>query len=373
MSDLEAAGALTLASLAASEIEGDKTSPQASAAHVANCANCQAPLGGAFCQVCGQSAHIHRSLLHLAEEVVHGILHFDAKGLKTIPLLVAFPGRLTRRYIDGQRKNYVSPLALFLFMVFLSFFAASFGGGQHLTRDANLASLGKQVDTARLRVERNELKLDEARKADAGVADVEKALAVSRKLLHEAEQRLQYAVSPEKVSSKETEEVILKAPGWVDKTIFRIVSSPANPDAVFPELEKTVRHAAENPELAFYKLKNTAYKFSFLLIPISLPFLWLMFFWKRGVTMYDHAVFVLYSLCFMSLLFVVLIPLSILDLGWLIGLLVCLAPPIHMFLQLRDTYSLSKWGALWRTCVLLLVASIVLCVFIMLVLMMSMR
>jgi len=84
-------------------------------------------------------------------------------------------------------------------------------------------------------------------------------------------------------------------------------------------------------------------------------------------------VFVLYSLCFMSLLFVVLIPLSILNLGWLIGLLVCLAPPIHMFLQLRGTYGLSKWGALWRTGTLLLVASIVLCVFILLVLMMSMR
>lgn len=371
--DLEAVGALALAGLAAGEIEGDKAPQPASAAHAVNCANCQAPLGGAFCQACGQSAHIHRSLLHLAEEVVHGILHFDAKGLKTIPLLVAFPGRLTRRYIDGQRKNYVSPLALFLFMVFLSFFVASFGGGQHLTRDANIASLGKRVDGAKLRVERNELKLDEARKADAGVADVEKALAVSRKLHHEAEQRLLYAMSPEKANTKETEEVVLREPGWGDKTIARIVSSPPNPNATFPELEKTVRHAAENPELAFYKLKNTTYKFSFLLIPISLPFLWLMFFWKRGVTMYDHAVFVLYSLCFMSLLFVVLIPLSILGQGWLIGLLVCVAPPLHMFLQLRGTYGLSKWGALWRTCMLLVMASIVLCVFMVLVLMMSVR
>jgi hypothetical protein len=132
-----------------------------------------------------------------------------------------------------------------------------------------------------------------------------------------------------------------------------------------------LRHAAANPELALYKLKNTTYKFSFLLIPISLPFVWLMFFWKRGVTMYDHAVFVLYSLCFMSLLFVVMIPLSKIGLGWLAGLLVCLAPPLHMFLQLRGTYGLGTWGALWRTCVLLFVANIVLCLFVVLVLMMS--
>lgn len=99
--------------------------------------------------------------------------------------------------------------------------------------------------------------------------------------------------------------------------------------------------------------------------------MWLMFFWKPGVRMYDHAVFVLYSLCFMSLLFTVLIPLSVLDQGWLIGLLICVAPPLHMFLQLRGTYTLGIWGALWRTCMLMMVATIVLCVFFLLVLMVS--
>jgi hypothetical protein len=110
-----------------------------------------------------------------------------------------------------------------------------------------------------------------------------------------------------------------------------------------------------------------------LLIPISLPFVWLMFFWKRGVTMYDHAVFVLYSLCFMSLLFAVMVPLSKLNLDWLVVLLLFFAPPLHMFVQLRGTYSLGKWGALWRTFMLLVVANIVICVFIALVLMMSVR
>jgi hypothetical protein len=73
------------------------------------------------------------------------------------------------------------------------------------------------------------------------------------------------------------------------------------------------------------------------------------------------------------LLFVVLIPLSKIGLGWLVGLLAILAPPVHMFVQLRDTYGLGKWGALWRTGMLLLVANIVLGVFIVLVLMMSVR
>ncbi len=160
---------------------------------------------------------------------------------------------------------------------------------------------------------------------------------------------------------------------WTGKFAEKVASSKPNPDAAFPELEKALRHAAENPELALYKLKNTTYKFSFLLIPISLPFVWLMFFWKRGVTMYDHAVFVLYSLCFMSLLFVALVPLSKIGLNWLIGWLVFLAPPLHMFVHLRGTYGLSKWGALWRTCMLLFVAVFVISIFVALVLVMSVR
>src|SRR3954464_897115 len=115
--EFEAVGAFATAGLAARVLDGGR---DFGAAVHGMCANCGAQLNGAFCHVCGQSSHIHRSLLHLVEEVVHGILHFDTKGWKTFPLLVAFPGRLTRRYIDGQRKTYVSPLALFLFMVFLS-------------------------------------------------------------------------------------------------------------------------------------------------------------------------------------------------------------------------------------------------------------
>lgn len=40
-------------------------------------------------------------------------------------MLLAHPGELTRRYVDGQRTRYVSPLGSFLFMVFLMFFVAS--------------------------------------------------------------------------------------------------------------------------------------------------------------------------------------------------------------------------------------------------------
>src|SRR5579872_289402 len=121
--DLEQAGALATAGLAAAELEG--AAPVAGLHGGSACLNCGSPLSGRFCTSCGQPAHLHRSLLHLLEELLHSVLHFDAKGWRTLPLLAARPGLLTRRYIDGQRQRYVSPLALFLFNSFLMFFVFS--------------------------------------------------------------------------------------------------------------------------------------------------------------------------------------------------------------------------------------------------------
>jgi hypothetical protein len=46
-------------------------------------------------------------------------------------------------------------------------------------------------------------------------------------------------------------------------------------------------------------------------------------------------------------------------------------PPVHMFLQLRGAYGLSRFGALWRTCFLLLMTFIVLTMYALVVLALS--
>ena len=61
-------------------------------------------------------------LRHVIEEFAHGVFHVESKGWRTLPMLIVNPGRLTREYIHGRRARYIAPLALFLFMVFLTFF-----------------------------------------------------------------------------------------------------------------------------------------------------------------------------------------------------------------------------------------------------------
>ena len=60
---------------------------------------------------------------------ISGALNFEGKIFKTLPLLAWRPGNLTRRYIDGERARFVSPLALFLFSVFLLFATFQLAGG----------------------------------------------------------------------------------------------------------------------------------------------------------------------------------------------------------------------------------------------------
>src|SRR6266550_2585598 len=86
-----------------------------------SCLNCGTPLTGPYCYQCGQHAHVHRTLSSFFHDFLHGVLHFEGKIWRTLPLLAWKPGELTRRYIDGQRASFVSPIALFLFCVFLMF------------------------------------------------------------------------------------------------------------------------------------------------------------------------------------------------------------------------------------------------------------
>jgi hypothetical protein len=92
---------------------------------------------------------------------------------------------------------------------------------------------------------------------------------------------------------------------------------------------------------------------------------WLIFAWRRQFGAYDHAVFVTYSLCFMSLLFVTIAALGQIPAtpGWLLFLATVLIPPVHLYKQLRGAYGLSRFSALWRTNTLLVFIVIILVLF----------
>jgi hypothetical protein len=300
--------------------------------HEGNCLNCGAPLAGPFCHECGQHAHVHRTIGAFFHDFLHGVLHFEGKIWRTLPLLIWKPGELTRRYIDGQRASFVSPIALFLFCVFLMFAIVE------LTSNTVHASAKAQADAAK------ELSKDQQKLA---ILQTQRATASGPVA----------ASLDEKISDLKGEMTALQAvkSGKIDPGTFKIQSEWLG------GLDESLGEAAKNPELLFYKIKTNAYKFSWALIPISVPFVWLLFPFSRRFRLYDHTVFVTYSLCFMMLLLaasslVGLISESVASLAWFL-------PPMHMYRQLRGAYGLSKRGAVWRTALLTVFAFIAISLF----------
>jgi hypothetical protein len=134
-------------------------------------------------------------------------------------------------------------------------------------------------------------------------------------------------------------------------------------DDLPPILRKPLEKAASNPSLFFYKVQTNAYKFSWALIPISVPFLWMLFLHRRRYreqfTAYDHLVFITYSMAFMSLALIAFVLLRTIGItsGW-VTFFFLLVPPVHMYRQLKGAYQLSRWSAAWRTFLLLNFASV---------------
>ena len=127
-------------------------------------------------------------------------------------------------------------------------------------------------------------------------------------------------------------------------------------------LSGPIEKAAKNPDLLFYKLRTNAYKFSWMLIPLSVPFVWLLFPFSRRFKFYDHTVFVTYSLSFMTLLVVTAVLIGLAGLPQVAGFAM-LIPPVHIYRQLKGSYGLSGWGALVRTILLCAFAALALGLF----------
>jgi len=348
--------------------------------HHAVCADCGAEVTGRFCSNCGQPAHVHRTLLHLGEELLHGVMHFDGRFWRTLPLLVINPGRLTREWVQGRRTRYVSPLAMFLFTLFVMFFALSFMPHP----EAGNSPLQAQIAEQRADVVKAERAMAEARvnaeKAEAAgkdaitsgaeqgitagvLATVEGAAIQEKARLARLEKELvegrkdgltpgswqaQMADIAQDVSDGDESNGVKATAGWSKAKVKK------------HSFIGTVAKKLKNPDLALYKFQQTTYKFAFLLVPLSIPFVALMFLWKRGFTLYDHGVFVLYSLTFMSLLLmaVVVVATTLKGAGGYAMGAASLIAPAHMFAQLRGAYSLRIFSALWRTFALLIFCNI---------------
>jgi len=284
------------------------------------CLNCGILLAGPFCSACGQKAHIHRSLRAFFQDFVQGLFNFEGKIWRTLPMLAWRPGEMTRRYIAGERARYVSPVALYLFTVFAMFAVLNFTGALNPDAESFKTDLQEEIAEDQAALAKLEAKRKDPATAKEDFAGLDRRIAKRKDDISDSQ----------KVVTGE-----IFAAGEVD---------PETPAWVRP----MVKNATENPELLSLKVQEAASKYSWLLIPISVPFLWMLFPFRRRYKLYDHTVFVTYSLSFMMML-VIAAGLLVAGGATAIAAFLFFVPPFHMYRHLKGAYELGRFSALVRT------------------------
>jgi hypothetical protein len=300
--------------------------------HEKRCLNCGTPLVGAYCSACGQKAHVHRSVRAFFQDFVQGLFNFEGKIWRTLPMLAWCPGDMTRRYIAGERARFISPVALYLFTVFAMFAVLNFTGALKPQGAKNIEwGLKTGIAEDQQAIAKLEAKRSAAVAAGKDVADIDTRIAKKKEDLADIQKALTTTGQP--LASAQAND---ETPSWIRPFI------------------KKVR---ENPDLVSMRVQDAASKYSWLLIPMSVPFMWLLFPFRRSYNTYDHTVFVTYSLSFMMLLVViggVLISVGLPS----IASLLFFVPPFHMYRHLKQTYQLGRFSAVMRTMALLTFAFI---------------
>ncbi|MCJ2180234.1 DUF3667 domain-containing protein [Novosphingobium album (ex Hu et al. 2023)] len=278
--------------------------------HERACLDCGTTLTGKHCQECGQKAHLHRTIGAFWHDLLHGVLHFDAKSWHTLKLLAWRPGELTRRYIDGERTKFISPIALFLFSIFLMFAVFQISG---VHSPADMGAPTRSTDAA---------------------------------AIHGSSGKETFVIG----EARDGTSLKVRKTGW-------------------PWIDKGLAKWHKNPGLMLYKLQSTSYKFSWCLILISIPFVWLLFAGNRRFNSYDHTVFITYSISFITVMMSVLAALYRIGLPpVIVGSIATISPPLHLYRHLRGTYGLTVVGTLWRLVALLLFIALIIALFLQFVL-----
>ncbi|WDI32260.1 DUF3667 domain-containing protein [Hyphococcus flavus] len=250
---------------------------------ISNCKNCGAKLTGEYCQSCGQRAdEPRRVVIGLVQDFLVDTLAIDGKLARTIWLLLSRPGRLARRYLDGQRVRYSPPFRLYLFasvFFFLAAFATFTPGGKKLASDLSAA-----IDGEDLTVSESVMAEMEAR--DPGAA------AELRELQREIEAETQQADADEETSESEENDngVSLRDTKWEDTNY----SGPEWLKPYVRQLYESAQFAMEDPRLFFAESRENLPRVMLLAPAVYALILLLLYVYRRKFYVYDHFVISLY-------------------------------------------------------------------------------
>jgi Protein of unknown function (DUF3667) len=322
------------------------------------CDNCGAIVPDRFCTTCGQLASdFHRPFWELISGSLADVFSLDGRLLRTLPMLMFRPGRLTRNYLDGQRARYVPPFRMFL-LASLVFFLTVFTLGDEFGWFD-----GWKIDP----MTQGSLSMNLTTPADRAVIEDMKAQLEDPGLDAKSRAVIEQAIDQNASGIPFAE--LLRPDGTIDRdALHALIRDQADETATPADIEMSYKAADqaatvyENQDRFGARLRQWAPRFSLLFLPVFSLLLTLLYVWQRKVYLYDHLIVGLHFQTFLYLLGTTLLLVAAsmpLTAGWLAGggFVIIFT---YLYRLLRVTYGSGRVLSVLRATILLFLGMILL-------------
>ena len=274
------------------------------------CRNCDQPMTGYFCGLCGQQDRdVRQTVLYFLRLFLRVVLDLDGRVYRTLFALLTRPGFLTSEFFAGRRVRYTHPLRLFL-VISIGFFLLI--SGINIIQSMRLAVAEAAINSSE-------------ESADDGSADGENARNMIR------------AALDENIGDK------IEFFGTLELPFLSPQMNQSLQVAVSHQLQTNLQDVVDNPrDFLVDSLENITLFLLFMMPILALiqQLLWIF----SGRYFVEHLVLILHNetfLVFMSLLSIILrfisdaaIPIlsPIADLAWICAMLWVVA---YLYLSLK--------------------------------------
>jgi hypothetical protein len=270
---------------------------------------------------------------------LNNYLLYDSKFFKSIIPLLAKPGFLANKFIEGKRLTYLHPAQLYLFVTFIFFFLFSFVSN----KQEEVLNKGFKKGTTEIVNEVKQLELDSVSRQEfqSSIKKTQKLTGIT------ADKDLDSIIN-----SKNLDTNNMLSFGFNKREIDSLLAIKAPKEVVFTAMGMEANSGWfvkiwYSQMLKFYEQKNVGTLIKsmidatpialFVLLPIFALFL-KVFYWKKGRYSY-HLVFTFYFFAFLFIVFnTLLIADFIVDVpGW-IDLIIMLSTFVYLLIAVKRFY-----------------------------------
>lgn len=268
------------------------------------CLNCNTPLSGRFCHVCGQeNIEPRESIWSIIAHFFNDITHFDGKFFKTVGLLIRKPGFLPLEFINGRRADYVHPIRLYIFtsaVFFLVFYAVWTPAIKNMIADDENSEFSREYGVPSREVTPGQIPSP----SDVILGPLDTIAAVTAR-----ERNFKTVAEYDSVQKTLPLE---ERDGWISRNITRGLIKRSN------------KYGGRSAEIRDSIIEDFTHSLPYLLfvtLPVCAIFLQLLFYRNKNNVYAGNAIFLVYLYVFTFLMLLVYILLGYLEgtyhLGWL--------------------------------------------------------